>query len=341
MKALVKSHAKRGLWLEDVSVPKLESQEVLIKVKQMAICGTDIHIYEWDKWSQNRVSIPTVIGHEFVGEIVEVGTSVKGMVVGERVVTEGHITCDYCRNCLAGRRHLCVNTVGIGYDCDGGFAEYVAVPAKNVFKVPERISDDVASILDPLGNAVHTALSFDMIGEDVLITGAGPIGILAVAIAQHVGARNVIITDLNEYRLDLARQLGATHAVNIQKESLPEVMNKLGIKHGFDVALEMSGSSKAMEQIVDFTFHGANIALLGVLPSEGTIDWPKVIFKMLTIKGIYGREIFETWYKMTSMLESGLDIEKVITHRFPFEEFEKGFETMLSGQSGKVILEMT
>ncbi len=339
MKALVKAHAKKGLWLEDVPKPTINEQEVLIKVKQMAICGTDLHIYEWDQWSQNNVPLNTTIGHEFVGHVTEVGKNVHSFKEGDRVVIEGHITCGYCRSCLAGRRHLCVNTRGVGYHRNGSFAEYIAVPAVNVFKVPDSVSDDIASIFDPLGNAAHTALSFDMVGEDVLITGAGPIGIMAVAIAKYVGARNIIITDMNPYRLELAKNLGATRAVNVANESLKDVMQQSGIHYGFDVSLEMSGSPKAMEQIIDLSFHGSRIALLGILPSDGMIDWPKVIFKMLTIKGIYGREIFETFYKMTSMLGTGLDVSKVITHRFTFDEYEKGFQTMLSGNSGKVLLE--
>jgi threonine 3-dehydrogenase len=339
MKALVKDQPAKGLTLKDIPVPVVGADEVLIKTRKMAICGTDLHIYQWDEWSQNNVNVPAVIGHEFVGNVVEKGKNVTGFEIGDRVSGEGHITCGQCRNCLGGRRHLCIHTVGIGYHRDGSFAEYLVLPAKNAFHVPEVISDDIASIFDPLGNATHTALSFDMVGEDVLITGAGPIGIMAAAIARHVGARNIVITDINDYRLDLARKVGgATRAINVQKESLDDVMKELRIKSGFDVAMEMSGSLHAMEDIIKHIYHGGRIALLGILPNDGKIKWHDIIFKMITIKGIYGREIFETWYKMCSMVESGLDVSQVITHQFLFEDYKKAFEVMLSGQAGKVIL---
>lgn len=338
MKALVKDKREPGLSLKDMSIPEFQDDELLVKVRKMAICGTDLHIYQWDEWSQNNVNPGTIVGHEFVGEIVDMGRSVKGFKKGERIVGEGHITCDHCRNCLAGRKHLCVNTVGIGYHRNGSFAEYLALPAKNAFHIPDVISDDIAAIFDPLGNATHTALSFDMVGEDVLITGAGPIGMMAAAISRHVGARNVVVTDVNEYRLGLAKQMGADKVVNVSQVPLRSVMKELHITQGFDVILEMSGSLQAMEDILELAYHGGRIALLGILPTDGKINWHHVIFKMLTIKGIYGREIFETWYKMCSMLESGLDVSKVITHQFAFDDFEKGFEVMAQGQAGKVLL---
>ncbi|MBN1520488.1 MAG: L-threonine 3-dehydrogenase [Spirochaetales bacterium] len=341
MKALVKKAPEVGLWMEDVPLPTIGDTDLLIKVKKTAICGTDIHIYKWDAWSQRTIKTPMTIGHEFVGEIVEMGRAVQGYRVGERVSAEGHIVCGVCRACRAGKRHLCPNTRGIGVNRDGCFAEYVSVPASNAWHVHDSIPDDVASIFDPYGNATHTALSFDMVGEDVIITGAGPIGCMAAAIARHVGARNVVITDVNEYRLDLARKLGATRAVNVSKERLEDVMkNELGMVGGFDVGLEMSGSPQAFEQMLDNMYNGGRIALLGILPNGAGIDWEKVIFKGLFLKGIYGREIFETWYKMQTMLMSGLDIAPVITHRFSFDDFQKGFDAMLSGQSGKVVLSL-
>jgi len=341
MKALVKAKAEKGLWLQDVPKPVIGDNDVLIKIKKTAICGTDIHIYQWDDWAQKTIPVPMHVGHEFVGEIVELGKFVQGHFVGERVSGEGHIVCGHCRNCKAGHRHLCINTKGIGVNKPGCFAEYLAMPAENVFSIPEGVSDDEASILDPLGNAVHTALSFDMIGEDVLITGAGPIGIMAGAIANHVGARHVVITDVNEYRMDLARKLGIKTVVDSRKEKLPDVMKKLGMTEGFDVGLEMSGNPQAFNDMIAAVKMGAHISLLGILPSDTTIPWNQVIFKALFLKGIYGREMFETWYKMCAMLTSGLDIKPVITHHFPAKDFKEGFEIMSSGKSGKIILDWT
>lgn len=339
MKALVKSKAEEGIWLEEVPVPECGHNDVLIKVKKTAICGTDIHIYNWDKWAQQTIPVPMVVGHEFVGTIETMGSEVQGLALGDRVSAEGHVTCGHCRNCRAGKRHLCRNTIGVGVNRPGCFAEYVCVPASNVFKLTDAISDDVGSILDPLGNAAHTALSFDLVGEDVLITGAGPIGIMAVAIAKHAGARHVVITDLNDYRLDIAAQLGATRTVNVSKEKLEDVMAELQMSEGFDVGLEMSGSPQAFNEMLDKMNHGGNIALLGILPEGTTIDWNMVVFKGLKLKGIYGREMFETWYKMASMLQSNLDISAAITHHFKIDDFQKGFDIMRSGQSGKVILD--
>lgn len=340
MKALVKSKAEPGLWMQDVPLPEIGDNDLLIKVKKTAICGTDVHIWKWDAWSQRTITIGQTIGHEFVGEIVDMGRSVSGYRTGERVSAEGHIVCGVCRACRAGKRHLCPNTVGIGVNRNGCFAEYVAVPASNAWHIHDSVSDEIASIFDPYGNATHTALSFDMIGEDVLITGAGPIGCMAAAIAKHVGARNVVITDTNEWRLDLAMKLGATRAVNIAKESLKEVQKELGMVGGFDIGLEMSGNPKALEQMIENMYNGGRMALLGLLPDGAGIDWSRVIFKGLFLKGIYGREIFETWYKMQAMLRSGLDISPIITHRFAFDDFEKGFAAMLSGESGKVVLSL-
>ena len=340
MKALVKSKAEPGLWMQDVPVPEIGDNDLLIKVRKTAICGTDVHIWKWDAWSKRTIGIGQTIGHEFVGEIVDMGRSVSGYKTGERVSAEGHIVCGVCRACRAGKRHLCPNTVGIGVNRDGCFAEYVAVPASNAWHVHDSISDETASIFDPYGNATHTALSFDMIGEDVLITGAGPIGCMAAAIAKHVGARNVVITDTNEWRLDLAKKLGATRAVNIAKESLKDVQKELGMVGGFDIGLEMSGNPKALEQMIENMYNGGRMALLGLLPDGAGIDWSRVIFKGLFLKGVYGREIFETWYKMQAMLRSGLDISPVITHRFAFDDFEKGFAAMISGESGKVVLSL-
>lgn len=341
MKALVKAKAEKGLWLQDVPKPVIGDNDVLIKIKKTAICGTDIHIYQWDDWAQKTIPVPMHVGHEFVGEIAELGRFVQGHFVGERVSGEGHIVCGHCRNCKAGHRHLCINTKGIGVNKPGCFAEYLAMPAENVFSIPEGVSDDEASILDPLGNAVHTALSFDLIGEDVLITGAGPIGIMAGAIANHVGARHVVITDVNEYRMDLARKLGIKTVVDSRKEKLPDVMKKLGMTEGFDVGLEMSGNPQAFNDMIASVKMGAHISLLGILPSDTTIPWNQVIFKALFLKGIYGREMFETWYKMCAMLTSGLDIKPVITHHFPAKDFKEGFEIMSSGKSGKIILDWT
>ncbi len=338
MKALVKSKAERGIWLEDIDAPEPGHNDVLIKVGRTAICGTDIHIYQWNAWASKTIPVPLAVGHEFSGEVVECGSEVKGFNVGDRVSAEGHITCGICRNCRAGRRHLCINTVGVGVDRPGAFAEYISVPAFNVFKLPDVITDDMAAILDPLGNATHTALSFDLVGEDVLITGAGPIGIMAVAIARYAGARHIVITDVNDYRLSLAKNMGATVALNVTDGSLDNTMAELGMEEGFDVGMEMSGNPSAFRDMLSTLHHGGRVALLGIPPGETAIDWKDVIFKGLIIKGIYGREMFETWYKMASMLQSGLDIAPIITHHFGVDEYLPAFSLMESGQSGKVIL---
>ena len=338
MKALVKKYPKVGIWMEDVPLPTVGSHDVLIKIQKTSICGTDVHIYKWDQWAQKTLPIPLVIGHEFMGTIESIGKEVTGFSVGDRVSAEGHLTCGTCPSCLRGHRHLCMNTVGVGVHTQGCFAEYLSIPAENVFLIPKEIPDDVASIFDPLGNAVHTALSFDLVGEDVLITGAGPIGIMAAGIAKKAGARHVVITDINPYRLELAKNMGVT-VVNVKEESLTDTMKHLGIHWGFGVGLEMSGSPQALNQLLEQVHHGGKIALLGILPAGVPIDWDLVIFKMLTIKGIYGREIFSTWFKMTALLQSGLDLSSVITHRFSVDQFEEAFQTMLSGQSGKVILD--
>jgi len=338
MKALVKQKSEPGLWLQDVPEPTLGINDVLIRIDRTGICGTDLHIYKWDEWAKKTIPVPMVVGHEFVGEIVEVGSNVKDFFPGQIVSGEGHVVCGHCRNCLAGRRHLCADTKGIGVNRPGAFAEYLALPMTNVWVHANDINRDVASIFDPFGNAVHTALSFPLLGEDVLVTGAGPIGIMGAAIAKHAGARFVVITDVNEYRLELARKMGVTLAVNPQKESLKDVQKKLGMQEGFDVGLEMSGNASAFRDMLANMSHGAKIAMLGIPEKEMAIDWNTVIFSMLTIKGIYGREMYETWYKMTVMLQSGLNILPVITHRFHYSEFQKGFDAMLSGNSGKVIL---
>jgi len=338
MKALVKSKAERGIWLEDIPAPTVGHNDVLIKVSRTAICGTDIHIYKWDDWARSTIPVPLAIGHEFVGEIVEIGSEVKGFAPGDRVSAEGHITCGVCRNCRAGRRHLCINTVGVGVNRPGAFAEFISVPAFNVFKLPDVISDDMAAILDPLGNATHTALSFDLVGEDVLITGAGPIGIMAVAIARYAGARHVVITDINDYRLDLARKMGASVALNVTVDSIDDTMKELGMTEGFDVGMEMSGNPQAFRDMLRTMHHGGRVAILGIPPEETAVDWNQIIFKGLILKGIYGREMFETWYKMSSMLQSGLNIEPIITHHFDVDDFQPAFDLMESGQSGKVIL---
>jgi threonine 3-dehydrogenase len=338
MKALVKSKAEPGLWLEDVPEPELGVNDVLIKVERTGICGTDLHIYKWDEWAKKTIPVPLVVGHEFVGEIVDVGSNVTDFHPGEIVSGEGHVVCGRCRNCLAGRRHLCAHTRGIGINRPGAFAQYLALPMTNVWHHDPAIDRDVAAIFDPFGNAVHTALSFPVLGEDVLITGAGPIGIMAAAVVRHAGARHVVITDMNPYRLDLATKMGVTLALDIGKGTLADVQKKLGMKEGFDVGLEMSGSAAAFRDMLANMCHGGKIALLGIPEKEMAIDWNLVVFNMLTIKGIYGREMYETWYMMTVMLQSGLDIRPVITHRYPYTEFQKGFHQMLSGQSGKVIL---
>jgi threonine 3-dehydrogenase len=338
MKALVKSSAERGIWMRDIPVPEIGHNDVLIKIRRTAICGTDIHIYKWDDWASNTIPVPLAIGHEFCGEVVECGSEVKGVEIGDRVSAEGHITCGVCRNCRAGRRHLCMNSVGVGVSRAGAFAEYLSVPAFNVFRLPDTISDDMASILDPLGNAAHTALSFDLVGEDVLITGAGPIGAMAVAICRYAGARHVVATDINDYRLDLARKMGATVALNVTKGALDDTMRELGMEEGFDVGMEMSGNPEAFRDMLRTMHHGGKVAILGIPPKKMSIDWTNVIFKGLTLKGIYGREMFETWYKMSSMLQSGLNIEPIITHHFDIDDFQSAFDLMESGQSGKIIL---
>tara|TARA_R110000868_G_scaffold380784_4_gene647033 strand:- start:24768 stop:25793 length:1026 start_codon:yes stop_codon:yes gene_type:complete len=338
MKALGKFKADVGIWMDDVEKPTIGPNDVLVKIKKTAICGTDIHIYNWDEWAQKTVPVPMVTGHEFMGVVEEMGSEVQGFAKGDRVSGEGHLTCGYCRNCRAGRRHLCRNTIGTGVERPGCFAEYLSMPAVNLFKLPNAISDDVAAILDPFGNAVHTALSFDMVGEDVLITGAGPIGIMAVAIAKHAGARNVFITDVNDYRLEMARKMGATHVLNVTKDDLKQQMDNAGMTEGFDVALEMSGNPQALNQMFNHMNNGGRVAMLGIPPENTAIDWNNVIFKGLTVKGIYGREMFETWYKMSSILQSGLNISRIITHHFDVDDFQKGFDVMLSGKSGKVIL---
>lgn len=339
MKALVKRIAEPGLWLEDVPEPVAGINDVLIRIDRTGICGTDLHIYNWDAWARKTIPVPMVVGHEFVGEIVSVGSNVTDFFPGEIVSGEGHVVCGRCRNCLAGRRHLCAHTSGIGVNRPGAFAEYIALPMTNVWHHRPEIDRDVASIFDPLGNAVHTALSFDLLGEDVLITGAGPIGLMAAAVARHAGARYVVITDVNDYRLNLAKRMGVDVAHNVRTGSVADVQKQLGMAEGFDVGLEMSGNASAFREMIDNMAHGGKIALLGIPSGEMAIDWNKVIFNMLTIKGIYGREMYETWYKMTVMIQSGLDITPVITHRFGAAEFEQGFAAMNSGESGKVILD--
>jgi threonine 3-dehydrogenase len=339
MQALVKARFEPGLWLQEVEVPAVGINDVLIRVKKASICGTDVHIYNWDEWARKTIPVPMVIGHEFVGEIVAVGSNVVDFFPGDIVSAEGHVVCGRCRNCLAGRRHLCARTKGVGVNRPGCFAEYVSVPMTNVWHHDASIPLEIAGIFDPFGNAVHTALSFDILGEDVLITGAGPIGIMAAAVARHAGARYVVITDVNPYRLELACQMGVTRAVDARVTKLADVQTELGMKEGFDVGLEMSGNASAFHDMLENMCHGGKIAMLGIPPGEIAIDWNLVIFNMLTIKGIYGREMYETWYKMTVMLQSGLDISRVITHRFAYRDYEEAFEVMRSGDSGKIILE--
>ncbi len=342
MKALVKSRAERGLWLEDVPEPEIGINDVKIRVLATGICGTDLHIYQWDEWARATVRTPLVIGHEFVGEVVEMGSNVVGFQSGEIVSGEGHVVCGRCRNCLAGRRHLCAHTLGVGVNRDGAFADYIVLPMTNVWRHSPHVQRDVAAIFDPFGNAVHTALAFPVLGEDVLVTGAGPIGIMAAAVARHAGARHVVVTDVNPFRLELARKLGATLAVNPREMTLTEVQRKLGMQEGFDVGLEVSGNSEAIRSMLANMSHGGKIAMLGIpSPSTISIDWNEVIFQQLTLRGIYGREMYETWYKMTVMLESGLDISSVITHRYSFHEYEQAFEAMRTGNTGKVILDWT
>jgi len=343
MKALIKAKPEEGIWMADVAMPTIGPNDVLIRVKRTAICGTDVHIYNWDDWAKQTIPVPMTVGHEFSGEIVEIGSEVhpehSKLKIGDRVSVEGHVTCGFCRNCRAGRRHLCRNTVGIGVNRPGAFAEYIAAPAFNVYRLPGDISDDMGAIFDPFGNAVHTALAFDLVGEDVLITGAGPIGIMAAAVARFVGARHIVITDVNDYRLNLARQMGASRAINVTEHSVDEVMAELGMSEGFDVGLEMSGVPSAFGSMLEAMNHGGRIAMLGIMPKGAGIDWDAVIFKGLEIKGIYGRQMFETWYKMGTLLQAGLDLSPILTHHFPAEDYQQGFDVMRAGQSGKVILE--
>lgn len=341
MKALVKAAPEAGLVMQQVEVPTPDSDEVLIKVVKTAICGTDVHIWKWDEWSASTVPTPMVVGHEFCGEIIELGSAVKKFTVGQRVSGEGHIVCGTCRNCRAGRGHLCRNTKGVGVNRPGAFAEYLCLPEDNVVPIPDDIPDEIAAIFDPFGNAVHTALSFDLIGEDVLVTGAGPIGIMGALVAQRVGARKVVITDISDYRVKLARDMGVQHVVNAEAQDLREVMENLGMTEGFDVGLEMSGAAPAMRDMIDKMNNGGKIALLGIAPTEFAVDWNKIIFKMLQVKGIYGREIFETWYKMIAMVQSGLDLSGLITHRIGVDQFEDGFDYMISGEAGKVVMDWT
>ncbi len=341
MKALVKSRAEPGLWLQDVPEPEIGPMDVLIQVRKTSICGTDVHIWKWDAWAQRTIPVPMVVGHEFCGVVVEVGSGVTDVKVGEVVSAEGHIVCGRCRNCLAGRRHLCPHTQGVGVNRPGAFAEFISVPYRNVYKVDPALDEGVVSTFDPLGNAVHTALSWDLVAEDILITGAGPIGCMAAAVCRFAGARHIVVTDVNPYRLALAAKLGATRTVNVGAESLADVKRELGMNEGFDVGLEMSGHPSGLHDILDHTSNGAKVSLLGIFPERVAIEWDKVIFKGLILKGIYGREMFETWYKMSNMLRAGLDISPVITHRYGFRDFNEAFATMMSGQSGKVVLDWT
>jgi threonine 3-dehydrogenase len=338
MRAIAKLTPGPGLQMTEVPVPKPGINDVLIKIRKTSICGTDVHIYNWDAWAEKTIPVPMVVGHEFVGVIEEVGSNVVGFKPGDLVDGEGHIVCGICRNCLAGRRHLCKDTKGVGVNRQGAFAEYLCIPASNAVHVDPAIPLDVLSCFDPLGNATHTALQYDLVGEDVLITGAGPIGCMAAAIARHAGARKIVVTDVNPDRLAIAKKMGASRTVDVSKEKLPEVQREIGMKEGFDVGLEMSGNPRALNDMIDNMSHGGRIALLGIMPGAAAVDWNKVVFNMLTIRGIYGREMYETWYKMTAMIQSGLDISPVITHRFPFTEFQQGFDLMRSGKSGKIVL---
>jgi len=338
MKALIKQKSEPGLWLEEVPMPQLGINDVLIKIKKTSICGTDIHIYDWDEWARKTIPVPMVIGHEFVGTIADFGANVHDVKIGDLVSGEGHVVCGRCRNCRAGRRHLCMSTNGVGVNRDGAFAEYLSLPVTNVWHCDATIPTDILSCFDPLGNAVHSSLSFDLLGEDVLITGAGPIGIMSTAIVKHAGARHVVITDVNPHRLELAKKMSGCHTVDVTRERIQDVQEKLGMKEGFDVGLEMSGHPSALNSLVDRMCHRGKIALLGILPPSTAIDWHKVVFNGITLKGIYGREMYETWYKTTGMIQSGLDISPVITHRYRYSDFENGFEAMRSGQSGKVVL---
>lgn len=341
MRSLVKARAERGLWLEDVPEPEYGINDVLIRVRRTGICGTDVHIYQWDEWAQQTIPVPMVIGHEFVGEIAAVGANVSDFHVGDLVSGEGHVVCGRCRNCLAGRRHLCANTSGVGVNRPGAFAEYIALPMTNIWRHHAGVPEEIAAIFDPFGNAVHTALTFPVLGEDILITGAGPIGLMAIPIVRHAGARYVVITDLNPFRLDLARKMGATVAVDPRETPVAEVQRQLDMLEGFDVGLEMSGSRPAFVEMLDNMCHGGRVAMLGIPAKPMEIDWRKVIFNMLTIRGIYGREMYETWYKMSVLVTSGVDISPVITHRFSYKDYEKGFAAMIGGQTGKVILDWT
>jgi threonine 3-dehydrogenase len=341
MKALVKSRAERGLWLEEIAEPEIGINDVLVRVHYTGICGTDVHIYEWDEWAQKTIPVPMAIGHEFVGEVVAVGSNVSDFFPGNIVSGEGHVVCGRCRNCLAGRRHLCASTLGVGVNRSGAFAELIALPMTNIWRHSPGIKEEIAAIFDPFGNAVHTALSFPVLGEDVLITGAGPIGLMAIPVVRHAGARHVVVADLNPRRLDLARKMGATLAVNPAETTLAAVQKQLGMVEGFDVGLEMSGNAQALRDMIANMSHGGKIAILGIPAKDTPMDWRQVIFNMIMIKGVYGREMYETWYKMTVMLESGVDISPVITHRFPYHDYQKGFDAMISGETGKVILDWT
>jgi threonine 3-dehydrogenase len=340
MKALVKSRPVEGIWMaHDAPEPEVGVHDVCIRIRKTAICGTDVHIYDWDEWSRRTIPVPMIVGHEYFGVVEAVGAEVEAFRPGDRVSGEGHITCGFCRNCRAGRRHLCRHAVGVGVNRPGAFAERLVIPADNVYRIPDDVPDEIAAIFDPYGNATHTALSFDLVGEDVLVTGAGPIGIMAAAIARHVGARHVVVTDVNDHRLSLAARMGATRTVNVGREDLRAVMRDLAMKEGFDVGLEMSGNGSAFRQMLETMNHGGKIALLGIMPGEQAIDWSQVVFKGLVLKGIYGREMYETWYKMVAMLQSGLDLSPVITHRFPIDRFQEAFDVMRSGRSGKVVLD--
>ncbi|RLE16263.1 MAG: L-threonine 3-dehydrogenase [Actinobacteria bacterium] len=339
MRALIKSRPEPGLWMENVPRPEIGPNDVLIGIRKTSICGTDLHIIAWDEWASETIRTPMTIGHEYVGVVSEMGSEVQGLEIGQRVSGEGHVVCGRCRNCQAGRRHLCINTVGVGVNRPGAFAEYVAIPGSNVQPIPDDVSDDTAAILDPLGNAVHTALNFDLVGEDVLITGAGPIGIMATAVARHVGARYIVVTDVNDYRLELAETMGADRELNVARDSVADVIPDLGMTEGFDVGLEMSGNPEALHDMITTMGNGGKIALLGIPPKQAPIDWSDIVFKGLTLQGIYGRRMFETWYKMLAMLQTGLDVSKVITHHFPADEYGDALDVMRSGNSGKVILD--
>ena len=339
MRALVKARPEEGLWMQDVPEPQIGPNDALVRVRRTAVCGTDVHIHQWDDWAQRTIPVPMVVGHEFMGVIERLGSEVAGFAEGDRVSAEGHVTCGHCRRCRAGQRHLCRNTQGIGVNRPGAFAELVSVPADNLYRLPDAVTDDMAAILDPFGNAVHTALTFDLVGEDVLVTGAGPIGAMACAVARHAGARNVVVTDVNDYRLGLAEKLGASRTVNVSRESLRDVMAAIGMTEGFDVGLEMSGNPRAFADMLDTMNHGGGIAMLGIMPDGAGADWSKVIFKGLQVHGIYGRRMFETWYKMGALLQSGLDLSPIITHRMLAQDYERAFDLMGSGRSGKIVLD--